>query len=42
MKRAGLKKKKVEVNNIPARAEQRVEEFKNSITSLDGKLDDII
>ena len=42
MRLAGLKKKKVEINNIPTRLEERYEEFDNSILKLDKKLYDIL
>ena len=42
MKLAGLKKKKVEINNIPSRLEERYEEFDNSILKLDKKLHDVL
>ena len=42
MKVAGLKRKKIQINNIAARIEQRYEEFDNSTTTLDNKLHDIL
>ena len=35
MKRAGLRLKKIEVSNIPAKKEQRVEEFETKTVNLD-------
>lgn len=35
MKRSGLRLKKVEVSNIPAKKEQRVEEFATKTIDLD-------
>ena len=35
MKQAGLKLKKIEVSNIPAKKEQRVEEFETKTVNLD-------
>ena len=42
MKLAGLRQKKIEVSNIPARRELRYEEFENKTTTLDKRLNDII
>ena len=42
MKQAGLRRKKVFVSNIPARLEERYEEFENSAIVLDNKLHKII
>lgn len=42
MKLAGIKKKKVQVNNVAARKEQRAEEFENSSLALDNKIHDIL
>ena len=42
MKWSGLRLKKIEVSNIPAKKEQRVEEFENKTDSLDQKLQNII
>jgi len=38
IKQTGLKKKKIEVCNVPARKEERVEEFNQDTLSLDQKL----
>ena len=38
MKLAGLKKKKIEVSNIPNRLEERIQEFSNSTLTLDNRL----
>ena len=38
MKQAGLTKKKVEVSNVPARLEERYQEFESTTVSLDDKL----
>ena len=35
MKQAGLRQKKIEVSNVPAKKEQRVEEFENKTITLD-------
>ena len=35
MKQAGLRLKKIEVSNIPAKKEQRVEEFETKTVNLD-------
>ena len=42
MKQAGLRLKKIEVSNIPAKKEQRVQEFEDKTVDLDKKLHDII
>ena len=42
MKLAGLRRKKIEISNIPARLEERYEEFENSAIALDNKLNTII
>ena len=42
MKHAGLRRKKIEISNIPARLEERYEEFENSVIVLDNKLNKII
>ena len=42
MKTAGLKRKKVKVQNIPARLEERQDEFANSSLTLDNKINDIL
>jgi hypothetical protein len=42
MKLAGLKRKKIEISNIPARIEDRYEEFENSTVALDNKLHKIL
>ena len=42
MKQAGFKRKKVEVCNVPARKEERQEEFESSTVSLDYKLHDVL
>ena len=41
MRAAGLKKKKVGVRNVPARHEERVDEFNASILTLDNKMHEI-
>ena len=38
MKLGGLKRKKIEISNIPARLEERYEEFDNSTIALDEKI----
>ena len=35
MKQAGLRLRKVEVSNVPAKKEQRVEEFEDKTIALD-------
>ena len=35
MKSAGLKKKKVRIKNVPAKGEERLEEFDSSTLALD-------
>jgi hypothetical protein len=42
MRLGGLKRKKIEISNIPARIEERYEEFDNSALSLDNKLHKIL
>jgi hypothetical protein len=42
MKNAGLKRKKIEISNIPARLEERYEEFENSTVALDNRLHKIL
>jgi hypothetical protein len=42
MKLAGLRKKKIEISNIPARLEERYEEFDNCIVALDNKLNKVL
>ena len=42
MKLGGLKRKKIEISNIPARIEERYEEFENSTLALDNKLQSIM
>ena len=42
MKQAGLRLRKVEVSNVPAKKEQRVEEFEDKTIALDQRLHDII
>ena len=42
MKTAGLKKKKVRIRNVPAKGEQRTEEFDNATIALDNKINDIL
>ena len=42
MKSAGLRKKKIKIKNVPARGEQRNEEFENSTLSLDNKINEIL
>ena len=42
MKKAGLRIKKIEISNVPARKEQRVEEFEDKTVALDKRLHDII
>jgi len=42
MKLGGLKRKKIEISNIPARIEERYEEFDNSALTLDKKLHQIL
>ena len=36
MKQAGLKRKKVEICNVPAKKEERSDEFKQDTLSLDS------
>jgi hypothetical protein len=38
MKLVGLRRKKIEISNIPTRLEERYEEFDNSTVALDNKL----
>ena len=42
MKLAGLKRKKIEVSNIPTRIEERQEEFQNLTIALDNKIKSIL
>ena len=42
LKLAGLKKKKVEICNVPARKEERKEEFEHNTLTLDNKLHNVI
>ena len=42
MKLAGLKKKKIEVSNIPNRLEERIQEFSGSTLTLDNRLHKIL
>jgi transposase len=42
MKAAGLKKKKVKVQNVPARLDDRLDEFANSSLILDNKINEIL
>jgi hypothetical protein len=42
MKSAGLRKKKIKIKNVPARGEERYEEFENSILTLDNKINEIL
>ena len=42
MKSAGLRKKKIKIKNVPARGEQRYDEFENSTLSLDNKINEIL
>ena len=42
MKYAGLKKKKIEVCNVPAWKEERVEELNQDTITLDSKIHDIM
>ena len=42
MKIAGIKKKKVKVQNIPVRLEERIDEFKEATLALDCKIDSIL
>ena len=38
MRQAGIKKKKLEISNVPAKREIRVKEFREKIIALDLKL----
>ena len=42
MKQAGLKKKKIRVVNIPARKEDRIDEFNDRTLEVDNRIYDII
>jgi hypothetical protein len=42
MKSSGLRKKKVKIKNVPARGEQRNDEFESSTISLDNKINEIL
>ena len=42
MKSSGLRKKKIKIKNVPARGEERYEEFENSILTLDNKINKIL
>jgi len=42
MKLAGLKVKKVEICNVPARKEARAGEFNSSTVKLDNKLHEVL
>ena len=42
MKQAGLRIKKINVNNIPVRLEERVNEFGTATIDLDNKLSQVI
>ena len=42
MKIAGMSKRKVEICNIPAKKEQRVEEFADKTIALDNRLNTIL
>lgn len=42
MRNAGLRRKKIEISNIPGRLEERFEEFDNSTIALDNKLQKVL
>ena len=42
MRSAGLKKKKVKIKNVPAKGEQRKEEFEDKTVALDDKINKIL
>ena len=42
MRIAEIKKKKVRIQNVPARGMQRLEEFDNNVLALDKKINEIL
>ena len=42
MKLAGLRRKKVEIVNVPAKLEKRMDEFQLSTLTLDERLHEIV
>ena len=42
MKSAGLRKKKVRIKNVPAKGEQRQDEFESQTLVLDNKINEIL